>query len=712
MSINHHFPYLPDRLIRLGDLAYNLWFSWHSEAIWLFQSLDPILWEDVYRNPVRLLHEIDSQRLDEISEDENYTQKYDSVIEAFDHYLTDENTWYNQNYPEKKDALVAYFSMEFGVHESLPIYSGGLGILAGDHLKSASDLGIPLVAVGLLYREAYFTQFISLNGHQQALFLHNDFSNMAVVPVQEEDGEYLTVHLQLDHRSIAARVWKARIGRVPLYLLDTDFPENPPEDRKITERLYVSDRDLRFLQETLLGIGGARALRANHIEPDVWHMNEGHCAFLTLECLAQNMQSGLSVAEAKEKVRKTTVFTTHTPIAAGNEVFDVNRAKNFLGSYFESMGVSAEEIISLAQPPAAHDPNAFNMTILALHLSQYANAVSELHGQVAQRMWHHLWPERSLEEVPISAITNGVHVRTWMRSQIKNLFDEHLGSQWRYELANSDFWKGIHQISDKALWEVHQICKELLLKDVRKRLVQQRERNGESSEATAEVNTILSPDILTIGFARRFAPYKRATLPFRNIQWLKNILRNDSHPVQIIYAGKAHPSNQPGKELILEIYQESRNPELGNRIVFVENYDIALARRLVSGVDIWLNLPRRPLEASGTSGMKAAVNGILNLSVLDGWWKEGYNGQNGWAIGEDREFYNEVEQDEVDSQSLYRLLEEEIVPLYYTRDENGVPIEWIGKMKNSMESIIPRFNTHRMLQEYVEKMYLPAMKSS
>jgi starch phosphorylase len=710
MSINHHFPYLPDRLIRLGDLAYNLWFSWHSEAIWLFQSLDPILWEDVYRNPVRLLHEIDSQRLDEISEDANYTQKYDGVIEAFDHYLTDENTWYNQNYPKKKDALVAYFSMEFGVHESLPVYSGGLGILAGDHLKSASDLGIPLVAVGLLYREAYFTQFISLDGHQQALFLHNDFSNMAVVPVQDTNGAYLTIHLKLDHRSIAARVWQARVGRVPLYLLDTDFPENPPEDRKITERLYDSDRDLRFLQETLLGIGGVRALKAIDIDPDVWHMNEGHCVFLTLECLFQNIQSGLSVAEAKERVRKTTVFTTHTPIAAGNEVFDVNRAKNFLGSYWENVGVSAEEMISLAQPPDAHDPNAFNMTILALHLSQYANAVSKLHGQVARRMWHHLWPERSLEEVPISAITNGIHVRTWIRSQIKNLFDKHLGSQWRYELANPDFWKGVHQIPDKALWEVHQICKELLLKDVRRRLVQQRERNGESSEATAEVDTILSPDILTIGFARRFAPYKRATLPFRDMQRLKNILKHDTRPVQIIYSGKAHPANQPGRTLILEIYRESRNPEFSNRIVFVEDYDIALARRLVSGVDVWMNLPRRPMEASGTSGMKAAVNGILNLSIIDGWWKEGYNGQNGWAIGEDREFYNEVEQDEVDSQSLYRLLEEEIVPLYYTRDENGLPIEWIGKMKNSMESIISCFNTYRMLQEYVEKMYLPAME--
>ncbi len=710
MNINHHFPYLPDRLIRLGDLAYNLWFSWHSEAVWLFQYLDPILWEDVYRNPVRLLHEMDSQRLDEVSEDKNYIEKYDNTIKAFDHYLTDENTWFHQNYPDKKFSQIAYFSMEFGVHESLPIYSGGLGILAGDHLKSASDLGIPLVAVGLLYREAYFTQFISQSGHQQALFVHNDFSDMAVVPVQDENGENLIIHLQLDHHSIAARVWQAQVGRIPLFLLDTDFPENPPEDRKITERLYVSDRDLRLLQEILLGIGGVKTLHTLRIEPDVWHMNEGHCVFLTLECLRIKLQSGLPLVDAEEQVKKTSIFTTHTPIAAGNEVFDANRVKNYLGSYWKSMDLSIDKMVQLAQPPSPHDPNAFNMTILALRFSQHTNGVSELHGQVAKRMWHHLWPDRSVDEVPIGAITNGIHARTWMRSQIKNLFDKHLGSQWRYELANPVFWKKVYKIPDKALWDVHQVCKELLLKDVRKRLVQQRERNGESSEATAEVNTILSPDILTIGFARRFAPYKRATLPFRNIQWLKNILKNDSYPVQMIYAGKAHPANQPGKELILEIYRESRNPEFGNRIVFVEDYDIALARRLVSGVDVWMNLPRRPLEASGTSGMKAAVNGILNLSVLDGWWKEGYNGQNGWAVGEDREFYNEVEQDEVDSQSLYRLLEGEIVPLYYTRDENGLPREWIGKMKNSMESNIPRFNTHRMLQEYVEKMYLPAIE--
>jgi starch phosphorylase len=710
MSVNHHFPYLPDRLIRLGDLAYNLWFSWHSEAVWLFQYLDTKLWEDVYRNPVRLLHEIDPQRLDEVSEDTNYTEKYDKTIEAFDRYISNKETWFQQNHSNQSSLLIGYFSMEFGIHECLPIYSGGLGILAGDHLKSASDLGIPMVAVGLLYREAYFTQFISMHGHQQALFLHNDFSNMAVVQVQDKDGESLTIRLELDDHLIAMRIWEARIGRVSLYLLDTDFPENSPENRKITERLYVGDRDLRLLQEILLGIGGVRALRSMKIAPNVWHMNEGHCAFLELERLQQELQTNSSLEEARRQISGTSIFTTHTPITAGNEVFDVARVEYFLKSYWESMEISREDFVRFAQPPEPHDPNAFNMTILAIQFSKFLNGVSELHGQIARRMWHHLWPSQSIDEVPIGSITNGVHVRTWMRSQIKNLFDAFLGDQWRYELSNMDFWKAIYQIPDVSLWKVHQNLKGMLLEEVRERLVQQRERNGESGEATKEVDHVLSADVLTIGFARRFAPYKRATLPFRNIQRLKNILKNDSRPVQIIYAGKAHPANQPGKELILEIYRESRNPEFCNRIVFVENYDIALARRLVSGVDVWMNLPKRPLEASGTSGMKAAVNGVLNLSVLDGWWREGFNGQNGWAVGEDREFYNEMEQDEIDSQSLYQLLENEVVSLYYERDENGFPKRWIEKVKHSMSTIIPKFNTHRMLREYVQKMYLPAVK--
>ena len=703
----HHFPYLPERLIRLEDLAYNLWFSWHSDAVALFKELDLQLWEKVGRNPVRMLHESDALRLEEVSKENAYLEKYDHVIRALDEYMKDETTWFHQNYNGGLQGPIAYFSMEFGIHESLPVYSGGLGILAGDHLKSASDLGIPLVGLGLLYRESYFTQQISVIGHQQASYNYNNFSNLPIRLVVDEQGDSLIIRLKTDGREIAAKLWQAQIGRVPLYLLDTDFPENPPEDRKITERLYIGDRDTRLLQEILLGIGGVRALEANKIAPSVWHLNEGHCSFLTIERMRRLVEEGKTCTEAGLEVKSNTVFTTHTPVAAGNEVFETWRIEPLFKPCWEKMGIKRNDFMRLAQAERNPDPNGFNMTILSLRFSRHANAVSQLHGVVSRQMWQDMYPDKPVEEVPIHAITNGVHTRTWMGSPIKNLLDEYLGEDWRHHIADKNYWKKLETIPHEALWKTHLGLKQALFDEVRSRLWNQRVRNGESQEALEETKSILNPDYLTIGFARRFAPYKRGTLLLRDRDRLRRIITSSDRPVQILFAGKAHPSNQPGKTLVQEIYRESRNPEFQNRIVFVENYDITLARHLVTGVDVWLNTPRRPMEASGTSGMKVAINGGINLSILDGWWREAYDEENGWAIGEDREYYNEWEQDEADSQSLYNLLEHAIVPLYYDRNIEGIPEGWVRRMKASMRTVIPVFNTHRMLSEYVKYLYLP-----
>ncbi len=708
--IEHHFPYLPDRLNRLGDLAYNLWFSWHSRSIRLFQILDRKLWEDVQHNPVRLLHEIDNLRIDELAEDEKFLENYDKVIERFDHYMSKQETWYQYNHPDMQDKTIAYFSMEFGLHESLPIYSGGLGILAGDHLKSASDLGLPLVAIGLLYREAYFTQFISMHGNQQSIYLYNDFSDMPIAPVLEDNGEPLSIEVMIEDRPIALRIWQAQIGRVPLYLLDTDFPENRSDDRDLLKRLYVGDRDSRLIQEILLGVGGVRVLRKLGIHPTVWHMNEGHCSFSSIERIGELLKENIPWEDALAKTKQGTLFTTHTPIQAGNEVFGADRVAHFFKPVREEYGISQKAVQNLALEKSGHDPNAFNMTVLSLNTSSHANGVSQLHGQVSRQMWHKQWPDRALEDVPIGAITNGIHSRTWMTSEMKNLFDKQFGLEWRYHLMREDFWAKLEQVPDETLWKVRQMLRRRLRHDIRCRLLTQRERNGESRETIQEVKQYLDRNALTIGFARRFATYKRGTLLFRNREWLKNILSKSGMPVQIIYAGKAHPENQPGKSLIKDIYNESRNPDFAGKVIFVENYDMAFARRLISGVDIWLNTPRRPLEASGTSGMKAAANGALNLSILDGWWREAYNQHNGWAIGEDREYYNEWEQDEADSHSLYTLLENEIIPLFFRRDGNNVPAEWLKLVRNSMKTIIPVFNTDRMVRDYMEQYYVQCMK--
>ena len=565
--------------------------------------------------------------------------------------------------------------------------------------------------MALLYRESYFTQFLTVQGEQQVLFIHNTYSDMPIMPVKDVNGEQLVIRVNLDHRFLAARLWRTQVGRIKLFLLDTDFPENAPENRKITQRLYVDDRDLRLLQEILLGIGGVTAIRAMGLKPDVYHMNEGHCAFLGVECISGFMAGGDMFEKALQKVKTANIFTTHTPVPAGNEVFNIERVDKFLGPYLETRNIPKKSFLDLVHCGVDQDPNAFNMTILALRLSEHANAVSAIHGEVSRLMWHSIWPERPLEEVPIGSITNGIHTRTWMSSWIKNLLDKYLKPKWRYEVANPKFWESLSKVPDEALWKAHQELKQILILDIRRRMVSQRERNGESKEAIADADRLLNPDWLTIGVARRVALYKRATLLFTNRDWLKSLVGRDDRPIQIIFAGKAHPADQPGRALIREIYSESRNPDYKGRIVFVENYDMAFARRLVSGVDVWLNTPRRTMEASGTSGMKVAVNGGLNLSVLDGWWCEGYNGRNGWSVGEDKKYYNESEENNADAYAIYRILEDQIVPMFYERDNKDFPRRWIAMMKESMKSIIPCFNSNRMIIEYMTKMYEPALLS-
>lgn len=707
----NYFYNIPDRIKRLNDLAYNIWFSWNSNAIDLFLMLDKKLWDYTGHNPVRFLHEIDTQRLYYASKEKAFIEQYDRVVTAFDRYMTDKQTWFDKNYPQYNEKLIAYFCMEFGLHKCIPIYSGGLGILAGDHLKTASDMGIPIVGVGLLYRMSYFTQYITRQGDQQAAYLSNDFSNMALQLVKQNDGSNLTIRIDLGQRTVAARIWKVQVGRVPLFLLDTDFPENAHEDRKITERLYVEDRDCRLIQEMLIGIGGLSALNAMGIYPSVWHMNEGHSGFLGLARFNQMLKNGVVLDQIHERIRSSTVFTTHTPVPAGNEVFKKVHVNRFFRTLWESMGLSREQFYHLCQGENAHDSKDLNMTVLAFRMADHANAVSRIHGDVARRMWSELWPSNSAKEVPIGFITNGVHPFTWMTTQVEQLFDEFIGKHWREKLTERAFWDCVEKIPDDRLWNVRQELKTLFIGEVRERLLKHRERNGESKSSINAIEKVLDPNILTIGFARRFAPYKRAGLIFEDPQRLQKIVTNDDFPVQIIFAGKAHPADEQGKKLIKMIYKNSRSPKYAGRIVFVENYDMTLALRMVSGVDIWLNTPQRQLEASGTSGMKAAVNGGLNLSILDGWWGEGYNGQNGWAIGESVESNNEFSQDDEDSKSLYQILEDRIIPMYYQRDDLCLPRQWIKKIKMSMKSLIPCFNTFRMLEEYVQMMYIPAARN-
>jgi len=706
-------PSLPEPIGRLEELARNLWYSWNADARSLFYRLDRELWRRVGHNPILFLRQISQRKLAAAAKDRTYLEHYNRIMAAFDVYASDSHTWYSTECdPSAADGVIAYFSAEFGVHESLPIFSGGLGVLAGDHCKSASDLGLPFVGMGLLYRKGYFIQHIDAEGRQNDVYEEHDFSEMPVSVVYGADGQPVMIEVDLADRTVHVKVWEARVGRNPLYLLDCDIPQNAMHDRLITHQLYGGDMEMRICQEIVLGMGGVRALAALGIEPSCWHMNEGHSVFLALERIRTLVEKrGLAFYEALEVVRATTVFTTHTPVAAGHDAFPLTLKDKYFSPYWEAMGLSRHEFLELGLEVMPEGHEVFSLTVLALNVSGWCNGVSRLHGKVSSDMWTDLWPGVPSDENPISHVTNGVHAFSWLAPEMMDLFDQHLGVEWRANLTNPEFWETVDQIPDGLLWGVHQNLKRRMIERIRERTTAQRIRNGEGPASIREAGTLLDPDCLTIGFARRFATYKRAMLIFNDIERMERIVNNPDCPLQMVFAGKAHPADVPGQEFIRRIHEISRMPAFRGKIVLVEGYDISIARYLVSGVDIWLNTPRRPYEASGTSGMKVAMNGGINFSVLDGWWCEAARpGMNGWSIGDERDVVgSEARLSDQDALTLYQILEEAIVPLYYSRNNQGIPAEWVAVAKNSMKTIPPVFNTDRMVSEYSRRFYFPAV---
>ncbi|BAJ62538.1 glycogen phosphorylase [Anaerolinea thermophila UNI-1] len=707
----NHFS-LPRRIARLGDLAYNLWWAWNPEALRLFARIDRTLWEQVYHNPVAFLRRVERRHLNAATNDRYFLESYDAVIYAFDQYMNEENTWFKRNYPQLTNQQIAYFSFEFGLHESLPVYAGGLGVLAGDHLKEASDLGLPLAGVGFYYTQGYFSQRITEDGWQETRNLYLNYEELPVVPLVHPEGGPLMVSVTLAGRKVFARILQIQVGRVPLFLLDTDVESNTLADRSLTARLYTSDQEVRISQEILLGIGGLRALRLLGYSPTVWHMNEGHSAFLTIQRLREYVAQGFSLEEAKERIRKTNIFTTHTPVPAGNDEFPLWMMDKYFSHVYNELKMDRDLFIDLGRNMQEWG-ETFSMPVLALRLSEKCNAVSELHGRVSRRMWHKLWADKKENDIPIFHITNGVHVGTWMARRWRLLFERYLGMDWMDNLDDPEMWMMIDSIPDAEIWAVRRHLKNKLVHYA----IERARRHWVTGEAhpvqVVAGGVLLEPYSLTIGFARRFATYKRANLIMRDVDRLIRIITNADMPVQIIFAGKAHPADEPGKLLIQQVYRAVKDSRAGGRLVFLEDYDMNLARLLVQGVDVWMNTPRRPNEASGTSGMKAAMNGVLNFSVLDGWWREGFNGKNGWAIGEEKDYTDPNEQDERDAQSLYATLENEIIPLYYgSRAGDDIPHAWIERIKESMRTLIPQFSTRRMLKEYLQQAYLPAMEAA
>jgi len=706
--ILNHFD-LPRRINRLGDLAYNLWWTWQPNAQRLFSRIDNDLWERLSHNPILLLRQVERSALNEVAQDNQYLALYDSVFTEFDNYKANTKTWSDRTHPELASKPIAYFSMEFGLHETLPIYSGGLGVLAGDHLKEASDMGLPLVGIGLMYAEGYFSQRISEDGWQDALNNPLRFEDMMVLPVLDDDGNPMTISVEMPDRHVSLRLWEIRVGRVPLYLMDSDVDTNASEDRTLTARLYWSDLDRRVMQEIVLGVGGVRALRALGYNPSVWHMNEGHAAFLTLERVRELVASGKTFTEAMDKTRGQNVFTTHTPVPAGNDEFPLWLIDKYLAALWPELGLNRDQFVDLARNQQAWG-ESFSMGVLALRYSEGRNAVSELHGHVARKMWNFLWKDKPEDDVPITYVTNGVHTANWMARRLGVLYDQYLGPEWRENLDDPETWTKLDEIPAEELWAFRMHQKRKLSFRMQEWARARWTKGGFHPVQVVAAGALIDPYVLTIGFARRFATYKRASLILRDVERLLHIINRPNMPVQIIFAGKAHPADEPGKQLIQQIYRAVKKAETGGRLVFLEDYDMNIARYMVQGVDVWLNTPRRPMEASGTSGMKAALNGALNFSVLDGWWREAYNGRNGWAIGEDKEPEAPEIQDKADALSLYSTLENEIIPLYYDRNSTLIPMDWIEHIKNNLRTITPQFSTRRMVKEYVERLYVPAVK--
>ena len=702
-------PQLPKRIEKLSEISNNLWWSWNTEFLRLFKTIDNDLWETCEKNPVKFLKQVSQERLEAVSKNVEFLKEYDKLARQFEDYMNSKNTWFANNYPENKNDLIAYFSAEYGLDRTIPIYSGGLGILSGDHLKSASDLGIPLVAVGLLYKNGYFHQKINGYGDQETEYINIELSNLPINPVKDKNGEELIIYVKFPKRRLYLKVWQINVGRIKLYLLDSDIEKNNPEDRDVTLRLYGGDQEMRIRQEIVLGMGGTNLLtRALGLNPTIYHMNEGHSAFLILELIKNIIkEKQVSFDVARDIASSKTVFTTHTPVPAGNDIFPLDLVDKYFKDFWPRLGLDREEFLRLGMKPSQILEPGFNMGILALKVAGKKNGVSKLHGAVSRELFGDVWPDIAANESPITYVTNGIHTCSWLSPKLKELYNKYLMPYWQDNIHEDKVWEKINNIPDKTLWETHQDRKEKLLKLVKDNTTQRLRRSGYSYEEINEITSKLNPNALTIGFARRFATYKRATLIFKDLERITQILNNSEKPVQLIFAGKAHPADKEGQDLIKRIHEISMMPQFKGKIFLLENYNIAMSQYLVSGVDVWLNNPRRPMEASGTSGQKASVNGVINFSVLDGWWAEGYNQENGWTIGTNAEYNSYEEQDIADSQSMYRTLEDKIIPTYYNKNEEGISPKWIRIMKNSIISTGGKYSTARMLVDYTNNLYMP-----
>lgn len=703
-------PALPESLRDLDTVARNMFWSWNPEFVELFKRIDSNLWAAGGHNPVKLLGSVSQERLDALAQNHGFLSELRRVCDMLKAYL-DAPTWFDQMCPSSTKPLIAYFSAEFGIHECLPIYAGGLGILAGDHLKNASDLGVPMVGVGLMYQKGYFRQYLNVDGWQQEVYVENDFYNMPIKLVHGRDGHPLTITVDYPGRTVHAQIWCASVGRAKLYLLDANLPANSPTDRMITTTVYGGDCEMRIRQEIMLGIGGFRALAALGIRPTICHMNEGHTAFMALERIRRMMNSaGATFDQVLEATKAGNVFTMHTPVRAGVDEFPTKLMDKYFADYLPMLGIGREKLLGLGRILPEDEGESFKMPVLAMRLSGHINGVSELHGQVSRELWSCLWRRIPIAEVPIASITNGVHMKSWLSEEMTSLYERYLGLDWLEEDADSSAWENVSQIPDEELWRSHQRCRERLVAFTRNRLKAQMQRRGTYHTELNHAEEVLDPEALTIGFARRFAAYKRANLLLKDPERFAKILTNPDRPVQIIFAGKAHPKDTEGKEIIRQIIHFASQFDVRRRIVFLEDYDISVAKVLVQGVDVWLSNPRRPWEASGTSGMKAAVNGALNISTLDGWWCEGYRSEGGWVIGAGETYSDHDYQDIIESQTIYNVLENEVVPLFYTHSADNLPRAWIHRMKNSVGWIAPRFNARRMVAQYAQNCYIPAQQ--
>ena len=706
-------PQLPKNINRLQEIANNLWWSWNTEFLRLFKRIDNDLWETVDKNPVKFLKRVSQERIEMASKDDKFLKEYSKVVKNFDDYMSSKDTWYSKKYPNSRNDLIAYFSAEYGLDQTIPIYSGGLGILSGDHLKSASDLGIPLIGIGLLYKNGYFNQKIEgYGGMQVSEYTDIDLENLPINPVKNEKGEELIIYVKFPKRRLYLKVWQINVGRVKLYLLDSDIDNNNPEDRDVTLRLYGGDQEMRIRQEIVLGMSGVELLKVLGLNPTIYHMNEGHSAFLTLELMKNIIEEKqVSFDVAKDITSAKTVFTTHTPVPAGNDIFPIELVEKYFKNFWGLLGIEREEFLRLGMKPQEELDTSFNMGILALKIAGKKNGVSKLHGEVSRELFGEVWPNIAANESPITYVTNGIHTCTWLAPKLKDLYNEYLTTPttpyWQDKIYLDETWKRIKNIPNEKLWGVHLERKEKLIDIIKENTTERLRRAGVSYEEIREIISSLNSNDLIIGFARRFATYKRATLIFNDLERITQILNDSERPVKLVFAGKAHPADKQGQDLIKYIHELSMKPQFKGKIFLLENYNIAMSRYLVSGVDVWLNTPRRPMEASGTSGQKASVNGVINFSILDGWWAEGYDQTNGWSIGTNQEYSSYQEQDLADSQSIYKTLESKIIPMYYDKNNNGISDRWLETMKNSIITTGGKYSTARMLVDYTTKLYMP-----